>query len=151
MASNLERIRLLTTQLEEADFQVNEYRELLTFIVESAAESILAKDLDGKITVWNPAAEKMYGWQAHEIIGQSVLKIIPDDKRVEFYLLMADITQGKYVKPFVTTRRTKSGKLLNVVLTVSPIHNANGTVIGASSLSHPEEWISHILEDSDEQ
>ena len=109
---------------------------ILAAIIESSFDAIISKSLDGLITSWNAAAEQMFGFQADEIIGQSVLRLIPSDRRAEEDRILALLRQGKRVPPYQTERMTKDGRHLNVSLTVSPIRDSSGAIIGASKIIH---------------
>ena len=104
-------------------------------IVESSDDAIISKDLNGIITSWNPAAERLYGWRAAEIIGRSVMKIIPPDLEHEEAKILGSIMQGEKIDHFETVRITKGGQRVEVSLTVSPVRNAAGSIIGASKIA----------------
>jgi PAS domain S-box-containing protein len=109
-------------------------RAYLAAIVNSATDAIVGKTLDGVITSWNRAAERMFGWTAAEAIGQSIMLIIPDDRRHEEETVLAHIRAGEPVDPFDTVRRTKDGRLIEVAVTVSPIVDDAGHIVGASKI-----------------
>ncbi|MBD3637531.1 MAG: PAS domain S-box protein [Crocinitomicaceae bacterium] len=115
--------------------QAQEEAEKLATIVETSNDSILSKTLDGKILSWNKASEKLYGYKAKEIIGKNVLTIVPPDKRKEHKEIMRKLKMGKGLKSFRTTRLSKSGEIIYISLTLSPIHDKKGKVIGASSIA----------------
>jgi PAS domain S-box-containing protein len=104
-------------------------------IVSSSDDAILSKDLDGTITGWNAAAGRMYGYSAQEIVGQPVTLLFPSDRRNEFTEIMERIRRGERVDHYETTRVRKDGSHLSVSVTVSPIKNSNGTIIGASAIA----------------
>ena len=106
----------------------------LASIVSSSEDAILSKDLDGIITSWNAAAERMFGYSAEEIVGQSVTLIYPPDRRSEFTQIMERIRHTEHIEHFDTTRMRKDGSILPVSVTVSPIKNSRGAVIGASDI-----------------
>jgi PAS domain S-box-containing protein len=108
---------------------------LLCAIVDSSDDAIVSKTLDGVITSWNPAAEKMFGYTAAEAIGQSIRLIIPPELQTEEDYVLHQIRQGEKVDHFETTRQTKDGRRLNISLTVSPLRNAEGMVTGASKIA----------------
>jgi PAS domain S-box-containing protein len=103
--------------------------------VESSDDAIVSKDLNGIVRSWNRSAERMFGYTADEIVGHSILTIIPEDRRQEEDRVLAAIRAGERVDHFETVRRTKSGSLIPVSLTVSPIRDATGTVVGASKIA----------------
>jgi PAS domain S-box-containing protein len=107
----------------------------LAAIVESSDDIIIGKTLDGTITSWNPAAERILGYVAAEAIGQSIKLIIPPDRWDEEDIVLAHIRRGKKVEHFETVRRAKDGRLLNLSLTVSPIRDDQGRIVGASKIA----------------
>lgn len=108
---------------------------LLAAIVESSDDAIVSKDVRGVVRSWNRAAERMFGFTAAEMIGQSIRKIIPADRQAEEDRVLAAILAGQRVDHFETMRITRDGSLIPVSLTVSPIRDASGTVIGASKIA----------------
>jgi PAS domain S-box-containing protein len=107
----------------------------LAAIVESSDDAIVAKDLNGVITHWNAAAERMFGYQAEEIVGRSILTIIPPELQHEEPLLLGKIRAGERLEHYETYRVHKSGDRVDVSLSLSPIRDAKGTVIGASKIA----------------
>ena len=107
----------------------------LSAIVESSDDVIVSKTLDGIIMSWNPAAERILGYTADEAIGQHIRLIIPPERWSEEDDVLARIRRGERVDHFETVRRTKSGQLLNISLTVSPVRDAQGRVVGASKVA----------------
>ena len=112
-----------------------EDRLWLSAIVSSSDDAIIGKDLNGIITSWNSAAERMFGYSAQEAIGQSIRLIIPPDLQEEENDVLRKVRSGEGVDHFETVRRAKDGRLVNISLTVSPIEAADGTVIGASEIA----------------
>src|SRR5262245_42110454 len=110
-------------------------RERLAAIVESSDDVIVSKNFDGIITSWNPAAERTFGYTAAEAIGRHITLIVPEDHLAEEEQVLARIRRGERVDHFETVRRTKDGHRLDVSITVSPIRNAAGHVIGASKVA----------------
>jgi PAS domain S-box-containing protein len=104
-------------------------------IVESAEDAILSKDLNGIIKSWNPGAERMFGYKPHEIIGKPVTVLIPEEHRDEEPEILARIRRGERIDHYETVRQRKDGSLINISLTVSPIKDERGTVIGASKIA----------------
>ena len=104
-------------------------------IVQSSDDAIIAKRLDGTITSWNIAAEKLFGYTENEMIGQSIMKLIPKDREGEEAEIVSKLNKGEKIDHFETQRITREGKLLDISLTISPIRNSNGTVIGASKIA----------------
>ncbi len=107
----------------------------LAQVVESSDDAIVSKDLDGIITSWNRAAERMFGYTAAEAVGRSIRMIIPADRQTEEDTVLSRIRAGKSVAHFETVRQRKDGSLLPISLTVSPIRDAAGTVVGASKIA----------------
>ncbi len=107
----------------------------LAAIVESSDDAIVGKDLNSIVTSWNSGAEKLFGYAAAEIIGKSVRLIIPDDRQQEEDDVLRRIRAGQRIDHFETIRRTKEGALIPVSLTISPIRNEQGEVIGASKIA----------------
>jgi PAS domain S-box-containing protein len=118
------------------DIQQNISKRLgeLAAIVESSEEVIVSKDLDGVVTSWNAAASRVFGYTAEEMIGQSILKVIPQDLHLEEKTIIDRLRSGHRIEHFETRRITKSGEMLDVSLTISPIRDAQGKVIGASKI-----------------
>jgi PAS domain S-box-containing protein len=109
--------------------------QLLAAIVESSDNAIFSKTLDGTITTWNRAAEQIYGYKAEEIIGKSISLLEPSDHRGEVDDLLRRLKDGQKVDHFETTRITKDGRSLIVSLSVSPLRDNEGRVIGASTIA----------------
>jgi PAS domain S-box-containing protein len=106
----------------------------LAAIVSSSSDAIASKTLEGIITSWNASAEQMFGYRAEEIIGQPVLRLIPPARREEEERILARLKAGERIEHFETVRVTKDGRLLEVSLTISPIRDSAGTIIGASKI-----------------
>jgi len=106
----------------------------LAAIVDSSDDAILSKDLNGIVTSWNAAATRVLGYTAEEIIGSSVLKLIPEHLHSDESDIIQNIRAGKRLAHFDTVRLTKDGQSLDVSLTISPIRDAEGRVIGASTI-----------------
>jgi two-component system, chemotaxis family, sensor kinase Cph1 len=108
---------------------------LLSAIVDSSDDAIISKDLNGVITSWNKSAERIFGYTAAEAIGQSVTILIPVDRLDEEPNILARLRNGERVDHFETVRQRKDGTLLDISLTISPVKNAPGTIIGASKIA----------------
>src|SRR5215472_114112 len=106
----------------------------LAAIVESSDDAIISKDLNGIITSWNAAAARILGYTPEEIVGQSILKLIPEELRSDEPLIISRIRAGQRIEHFDTIRRTKSGDLLDVSLTISPVKDETGKIIGAPKI-----------------
>jgi PAS domain S-box-containing protein len=106
----------------------------LAAIVQSSDDAIISKDLNGIITSWNEAATRILGYTREEMIGQSILKLIPEHLRGDEKIIISKIRAGERIEHFETIRLKKNGELLNVSLTVSPVKDATGEIIGASKI-----------------
>jgi PAS domain S-box-containing protein len=104
-------------------------------IVKSANDAIITKDLDGTITSWNPAAERMFGYAAGDVVGRNITIIIPEEYRHEETAVLGKIARGEIVDRFETVRTHKDGTRVNVSLTVSPVLSSDGRIIGASKIA----------------
>jgi PAS domain S-box-containing protein len=110
-------------------------KSVLAAIVQSSDDAIISKDLEGNVTSWNPAAERLYGFAAEEMIGRSILKVIPPHLKAEEDQILAKVRAGEKVDHFETSRLTKSGKQVYVSITVSPIRDHLGRIVGASKIA----------------
>jgi PAS domain S-box-containing protein len=110
-------------------------RALLAAIVDSSDDAIVSKDLHGRILSWNGAAERLFGYTAAEAIGRPITILLPPERADDFFSIMDRIRRGERVEHYETLRRRKDGTILEVALTISPIHDATGTVIGASKIA----------------
>ena len=110
-------------------------RALLAAIVESSDDAIVSKTLDGVITSWNGGAERMLGWPAEMAIGRHITLIVPDERRAEEDEVLARIRRGERIHHFETVRVTRDGRLIDVSLTVSPVRDAAGRIVGASKVA----------------
>jgi PAS domain S-box-containing protein len=128
-------------QSSESSPSVNErhFREMLdalpTAIVDSSDDAIVSKNLSGRITSWNKSAERIFGYSSSEAVGQNVTMIIPPERRDEELEILARLARGERIEHFNTVRRRKDGGLIDVSLTVSPIRNAAGQIVGASKVA----------------
>ena len=114
--------------------QAKEASQRLAAIVESSDDAIISKDLDGTIRSWNRGAEQLFGYKAEEIIGQSVMLLIPPRHQDEEPRILARIRQGEPIDHYETVRRRKDGTLVEISLTISPVRDASGNIIGASKI-----------------
>jgi len=108
---------------------------VLASIVESSDDAIISKNLDGTITSWNRAAERLYGWSAAEIVGKSVMLIVPPELHEEEQQVLARLARGEHIDHFRTERVAKDGRRVDVSLTISPLRDEAGTIIGASKIA----------------
>jgi PAS domain S-box-containing protein len=107
----------------------------LAAIVDSSEDAIISKDLNGVIATWNAAAERVYGYPASEVIGQPMTIVLPPDRSTEESDILARIRRGERVEHFETKRVRKDGTLIDVSLTISPVRDKHGQVIGASHIA----------------
>ncbi len=113
------------------DLEAGRYQAIL----ESTDDAIVGKTLDGKVTSWNAAAEVMFGYTAAEMLGQSVMRLFPSDRVAEEAFIVERLRNGEKITHFETVRVHKSGRLVHVSVTTSPIRNAQGEIIGASKIA----------------
>ena len=114
---------------------LNERNAILAAIVANSDDTIISKTLDGTIMSWNPAAEKMFGYPEAEAIGKHISLIIPPDRLEEETFIISQIKAGQKVDHFETVRLTKSGTLIPISVTVSPVVAEDGKIIGASKIA----------------
>lgn len=107
----------------------------LAAIVESSGDAIVSKNLDGIITSWNVGAERLFGYQAQEVVGKPITILIPDNRQDEEPAILARLRKGERVEHFETIRRRKDGSLVELSLTISPIRDNDGRIIGASKIA----------------
>jgi PAS domain S-box-containing protein len=115
--------------------QAQEALQRLAAIVEDSQDAIIGKTIDGVITNWNPAAERLYGFTAKEAIGQPISIIVPPDRLEELTEITRRLTRGEHIPAWDTVRRRKDGTLVDVSLQISPIRNSDGEVVGASKVA----------------
>lgn len=115
--------------------QAQDVRAHLAAIVESSEDAILSKTLDGIIQSWNQAAERLYGYTAADVIGQPVTLLMPPDVADDFPMIMARLQRGQRIEHYETQRLAKDGTRLDIALTISPIRDHTGQMIGASAIA----------------
>ena len=108
---------------------------MLSAIVEHTEDAVVGKGLDGTITSWNPGAERMFGYQAREIVGRNVRTLLPPDLEQQELNILERITRGEIIGHFETLRKHRDGHLIDVSVTISPIRDTTGAVIGASKIA----------------
>ena len=113
----------------------DEYAYRLAAIVESSDDAILSKDLNGIITSWNGGAERLFGYTPAEVIGKSILILIPPDRHAEEVFILERIRRGERVRHLETIRRRKDGSMVEISLTVSPVKDDQGRLIGVSKIA----------------
>jgi PAS domain S-box-containing protein len=115
--------------------QTEETRARLGAIVESSDDAIISKTLDGIILSWNPAAERLFGYSPEEVVGQPMMLLIPPERRTEEPAILARVAGGERVAHFETVRIRKGGKRIDVSVTISPIKDNLGRIVGASKIA----------------
>ncbi len=128
-------ITLLTTYLMERSTRAETAQSRLAAIVESSDDAILSKTLDGVITSWNASSERMYGYTAAEVLGKPVSIIIPKERAGELTEILTKIRRGEVIEHLETMRVRKDGTPVEVSLTISPVKDAKGRLIGASTIA----------------
>jgi len=127
---------LIGTALDITDIKNAEEKSAkLAAIVESSNDAVISKTLTGIITSWNDSAERTFGYKAEEIIGQPILKLIPPDRQEEEPKILSQLSKGERVDHFETKRLTKTGKIIDVSLTISPVKDSQGKIIGLSKIA----------------
>lgn len=135
--SNQKPLRLIGTMLDITEYQINrDSLSRLAAIVQSSDDAIIGKTLEGIITSWNDSAVNIFGYTSEEMIGCPITKLIPPDRFEEEPEIIFRIKKGQRVEHFETQRITKDGKFVDIALTISPIKDFHGTVIGASEIAH---------------
>jgi PAS domain S-box-containing protein len=104
-------------------------------IVESSVDAIISKDLAGVIITWNRGAQRLFGYTAEEAIGRSVTMLIPADRPDEEPMILGRVRRGERIDHYETVRRRKDGSLVDISLTVSPIKDEAGNIVGASKIA----------------
>ena len=123
-------------ELEIAERQrTEEVRGRLAAVVESSDDAIISKTLDGTITAWNPGAEKLFGYSSLEAVGKPMRMLLPPERAQEESAILARIGYGERVDHFETVRVRKDGKRVDVSVTISPIKNSSGAIVGASNIA----------------
>jgi PAS domain S-box-containing protein len=122
--------------MRDRDTSADLDRALLAAIVAGSEDAIISKTLDGIVTSWNPAAERLFGWSAAEMVGQSILRVIPETLHAEEAELLARLREGHRIERHETKRLRKDCAIIDVSLTISPIRDASGRIVGASKIAH---------------
>jgi PAS domain S-box-containing protein len=132
----------------------DEIRARLAAIVESSDDAIVSKTLQGVIRTWNAGAQRIFGYTPEEAIGQSVTMLIPLDRLDEERQILERLSAGQRIEHYETVRRTKEGRLIDVSLTVSPIRDREGRIVGASKIARDiteQKWAHEALLASEER
>jgi PAS domain S-box-containing protein len=133
--------RAIRAHLHERDAQLSEERAAhevarrLAAIVDASDDAVIAKELDGTVTAWNPGAERLYGYSAREMIGQRIHRLAPPERASEIPRLLERLGQGQRVTRFDTVRQRKDGSVVDVSLTLSPIQDEAGEVVGGAVIA----------------
>ncbi|MEJ1963093.1 MAG: PAS domain S-box protein [Gammaproteobacteria bacterium] len=118
------------------DSEADGTRAHLAAIVSSSEEAIVSKTLEGVVTSWNSAAERLFGFTSAEMVGQSIKRVIPPELHDEESAILARLRAGERIERYETTRVRKSGERVEVSLTISPVRDRNGTIVGAAKVAH---------------
>ena len=131
-----EELRRANEELERRRTrELRDYQNRLSLIVDSSQDAIIGKNLDGIITHWNKGAEEIYGYSAEEIIGLPITTLAPPERADEIPEILKKIRSGRRVEYFESVRITKDGRKLNMSISVSPIYDAEGNIVGASTIA----------------
>jgi len=109
--------------------------QCLAAIVESSDDAIISKDLTGRIISWNAGAERLFGYTSDEMVGQNILRLIPDEQQSEERYILTSIRLGERVVPYATRRRRSDGDLIRVMVSISPVRDFAGNIVGASKIA----------------
>jgi len=131
-----EELRRANRELERTkNRELREYQSRLALIVDSSEDAIIGKNLDGVITTWNKGAERIYGYTAEEMLGQHISVLAPADRPEEIPQILEKIRRGERIEQFESVRVAKGGRYLNVSVSVSPVRNPEGMILGASIIA----------------
>lgn len=123
------------SQRHVSEIALHQSEEWLSSVIASSDEAIITKDLQGRVTSWNPAAERLLGYRAEEMLGQAITRIFPEDKRNDELQILERISRGEMIPPFETQRLHKSGKIIDISVSISPLKDKLGQVVGACKLA----------------
>jgi PAS domain S-box-containing protein len=123
------------SRAEAALRESNDQLRWLASIIESSDDAIISENLDGVITSWNKGAERVFGYTAEEAVGKPITFLIPSDRQDEEPAILERVKSGERVERYETVRQRKDGSLIVISLTVSPVRNAEGTIVGASKIA----------------
>src|SRR5437867_2926795 len=121
--------------MQTSPFQADHEGRILAAILDCSDDAILVMTLDGTIVTWNPAAERMYGYSAHEVLGRPISFFIPSEQSHELDEMLGGIRAGQRIGNRETRRQTKDGRVLDVLLSISPIENSARQVVGACTIA----------------
>jgi PAS domain S-box-containing protein len=134
-AQRAEVAKRILAELPALREEARQASTLLAAIVNSSDDAIVGMQLDGTITTWNKSAEQLFGYTAQEAVGQHITLIVPQERLAEEVEILSRLSRGERIDHFETVRRSKSGMLLDVSLTISPIRDGAGHIVGASKIS----------------
>jgi len=123
------------TERKQIEADLRKTEQWLASIIQSSDDAIVSKNLDGIITSWNRGAERVFGYTAEEAIGQPITIVIPEDRQSEEHEILTRIRRGEPIDHFETVRQRKDGSLIAVSLTISPVRDAEGKIVGASKIA----------------
>lgn len=126
----VDRAERVEVELREADISLRR----LAAIVESSVDAIIAKDLQGRIVEWNRAAERMFGYRREEAVGRSIEMLMPPDRADDWKKILERVAKGEHIAHFETRRKARDGRILDVSLTVSPMRDQEGRIVGAAKI-----------------
>jgi len=115
--------------------EIGEYRARLAAIIDSSEDAIIGKNLDGTVTAWNRGAERIYGYAPDEIVGRNISLLTPKDRPDEIPQILKRIRRGEHLEHYETVRVTKDGRRLDVSISISPIREPGGQIVGASAIA----------------
>ena len=131
MQEAVERSERAAAQIRESEQSMRR----LAAIVESSEDAIVGKDLSGRIVDWNRSAERLFGYSKEEALGRSIEMLMPPDRVDDWRQILNRVVNGERVEHFETQRRARDGRILNVSLTVSPVRDAEGRIVGAAKIA----------------
>ncbi len=134
-----------TSQLESTDTSSAITGSLLNAVLQASDEAIFTKKLNGTITSWSHGAQTVYGYDPTEIIGKNVTTLMPVDRKHEAQELLSRVRSGQVVTDYQTRRMKKSGELINLTLTMSPIRDEDGVVVGALTVARGTQHMHEFL------
>jgi PAS domain S-box-containing protein len=130
-----ERVKQRTAQLELTYKKAEQVNARLVAIIQSSDDAIISKDLQGIITSWNPGAQRLFGYTEQEALGKPMTLVIPPERAAEEPVILARVARGEPTDHFETVRVTKDGRKVDVSVTISPIRDGQGRIIGASKIA----------------
>ncbi len=123
------------SQRHASEMALHKSEEWLSSVIAASDEAIITKDLQGRVTSWNPAAERLLGYTEEEMLGQAIMQIFPANKLADELLILQKISEGELISPFETQRLHKSGQLIPISVSISPLRDKSGQVVGACKIA----------------